>query len=645
MASLARPGSSNSFGLTYQILPAGLAAALEAAQRGWRVFPAIGKHPRIDDWPSVATRRAPSLEAWWAQWPDANLAVLTGAGSGLWVLDVDPRKGGDDALAQLARQHGPLPETVEAITGSGGRHLYFRHPGGEVRIPNSAGRLGEGLDVRGDGGYVIAPPSLHPNGTPYRWEATHGPDLVPVAPAPPGLLHLVRDGSPRPTPAVAEVIPAGQRHDALLRIAGTLRRQGVTADEMLPTLRQINQARCQPPWPDAELVALARSLMRYTPEQISRRPEPGLAEVAPPEPARAEAARPAPDWRLYDAADEWDFPPLAELIEALLPTKGIVWWGGLPKQYKSLFALYVALCLACRRASVAKHFGVKMFSRILYVAREDPGSRIQARRDDILSAWPERPDRGALTFVIRDAVNLGDPEHVAWLRARCADLKATILILDTWTTITPEADPGSAVDQARLSDVALSLCTDLDGLVIVVDHSRKNRPEGEPLSSADIYGPMQKWAKAEHILMFAYDEATQRLEVFVEGKDLESRRFYLTISPEDSGEEKFTYAGSPDDLAQQSRSTGQRNREAVWATLSRAGAEGLSPAQVSDVLKADKTPLGRTAIQGHLRGLVRDGRASKRGHGEGVRYFALGDDPKAVHSTDPNSPNSPPRFD
>lgn len=120
----------------------------------------------------MASAERASIDRWWQRWPVANVAVRTGAVSGLVVVDVDPGHGGDATLAELLERHGPLPAGALVHTGSGGRHLYFAHPGGVVR--NDTGRrLGPGLDVRGDGGYVIAPPSRHVTGTGYRWD---GPD-------------------------------------------------------------------------------------------------------------------------------------------------------------------------------------------------------------------------------------------------------------------------------------------------------------------------------------------------------------------------------------------------------------------------------------------------------------------------------------
>ncbi len=142
-------------------------AALAYAARGWPVFPCQGKIPRTPHGFQDATTDGTQIRQWWARWLDATIGVPTGVASGLVVLDIDPRHGGEESLATLIAAHGPLPETVESRTGGGGRHLFFQHPGGYV--PNSSGRLGPGLDIRGDGGYVIVPPSLHASGQRYEW--------------------------------------------------------------------------------------------------------------------------------------------------------------------------------------------------------------------------------------------------------------------------------------------------------------------------------------------------------------------------------------------------------------------------------------------------------------------------------------------
>jgi putative DNA primase/helicase len=176
-----------------------LAAALAYAARGWRVLPvhcprflaggavacscdrgecdSVGKHPIIAGWTAKATTDADVIRGWWQEWPDANVGILTGPESRIVVLDVDLRNGGFEALGRLCDEHGQLPETFEVFSGGGGRHCYFKHPG--RRVPSRANALGPGLDVKGDGGLVVAPPSLHASGDRYRaaWEDGKLPDM------------------------------------------------------------------------------------------------------------------------------------------------------------------------------------------------------------------------------------------------------------------------------------------------------------------------------------------------------------------------------------------------------------------------------------------------------------------------------------
>ena len=175
-----------------------LASALTCGLKGWRGFPVRcvqpngecscetncgrpGRHPQIKNWPKRATTSPAQLQRWWTRWPDANLGIATGVESNLLVLDVDGDQG-EATLAALEDKLGPLPETLEVVTPSGGRHLYFTHPGG--RVKTGAGQesgLGPGLDVRGDGGMVLAPPSYRPGGI-YEWvDGPEDPAELPEA--------------------------------------------------------------------------------------------------------------------------------------------------------------------------------------------------------------------------------------------------------------------------------------------------------------------------------------------------------------------------------------------------------------------------------------------------------------------------------
>jgi hypothetical protein len=251
------------------------AAALTYVERGLHVLPlhgivggvctcgtndcaSPGKHPRLVNGLNGASLDAGVVVGWWERWPNANVGICTGVGSGLVVLDVDAQTGGATTLKALQTKLGKLPSTPRVLTGGGGYHLYFRHPGGEVRC--SVGKLGYGLDVRGDGGYVAAPPSLHVSGRPYLW--TRSLDQEALVEPPAWVLSTSRNRLETPVGASA-AIPLGQRNTTLASIAGTLRRGGLEEEELVASLRVINERRCHPPLPAAEVDRIAHSVAGY----------------------------------------------------------------------------------------------------------------------------------------------------------------------------------------------------------------------------------------------------------------------------------------------------------------------------------------------------------------------------------------------
>lgn len=253
-----------------------LAAALSYAARGWPVFPvhsirergtqctcgrrdcgSPGKHPRTENGLKDATTDERTIRGWWQRWPDAGVAIATGRG--LVVVDIDVHKGGDDSYVDARRALGDVPDTVEVITGSGGRHIYLAAPEG-VAVRCSAGQLGPGLDVRGDGGYVVAPPSLHASGRRYQWELSGDPDDVAVAPMPEGwLARLTAPQRGRALGTAAEVFGEGQRNVGLFSLARSLRAKGLDEEEVEAALQVANARRCAPPLDTREVESIARS--------------------------------------------------------------------------------------------------------------------------------------------------------------------------------------------------------------------------------------------------------------------------------------------------------------------------------------------------------------------------------------------------
>ena len=158
-----------------------IGAALGYVERGWAVFPLYwirdgacacgkgdcdspGKHPRVPNGFKHATKDEDQVRRWWERWPDANIGIRTGAVSGIFVLDIDGDTG-DRSVAELQERFALLPDTKIVLTARG-CHLYFVHPGRPIK--NRTGVVPH-VDVRGDGGYVVAPPSDHHSGAIYRW--------------------------------------------------------------------------------------------------------------------------------------------------------------------------------------------------------------------------------------------------------------------------------------------------------------------------------------------------------------------------------------------------------------------------------------------------------------------------------------------
>ena len=254
--------------------------ALSYAQRGWPVFPlhtpeadgrcscrnsscaSIGKHPRTMNGLTGASTDQAQITNWWETWPGANIGLVTGARSGIVALDIDPRHDGDSTLGDLIAYYGELPPTLESLTGSGGRHLLFKFVAG---MRNTAGQAGPGIDSRAEGGYIVAPPSVHASGRRYEWELDSTDKLAEL---PSWLLELLSPKGKTHAPAepVADQINEGGRNQALMSIAGTLRRRGMDDEEIFASLAAVNARRCVPALAEDELRKIAKSASRYPPK-------------------------------------------------------------------------------------------------------------------------------------------------------------------------------------------------------------------------------------------------------------------------------------------------------------------------------------------------------------------------------------------
>ena len=234
--------------------------ALAMAEDGYPIFPCNpqNKQPLIKGGFKNATTDEKTIQRWWDKNPNAHIGLPTGAVSGLVVLDVDNKNGvsGSDSLAELEELYGELPETVRVKTRTGGYHYYFQHPG--IDIKNSASKLGAGLDIRGDGGYVISPPSEG-----YSYEVTSE-----YAEMPQWLIEATRKAKAKAAPKTQGLgkVGSGRRNNYLTSEAGKLRRSGKEYEEILNALTDLNNTKLTEPLDEAELEQIAASISTYEPD-------------------------------------------------------------------------------------------------------------------------------------------------------------------------------------------------------------------------------------------------------------------------------------------------------------------------------------------------------------------------------------------
>ncbi len=271
-----------------------LKAALAYAARGWYILPLKpqGKVPLTPHGVKDATTDPQTIRDWWSRWPNANIGIACGP-SRLLVVDLDGPEAAD-AWADLAQRYNIPYHTLTAHTGGGGIHLFYRVPDG-LRLGNSAGRLGPHIDTRGDGGYIVPPPSVHPSGNPYVWE---NPDLEPLelpqvlidlltrkekekTPPPPRTgLHPYAEAALREETEKVRRAPVGTRNDTLNRAAFSLGQLvgGGLLDRMTAEM-ELTAAALTAGLEEREIAATIRSGLEAGIRQPRSLPDNGVGEL------------------------------------------------------------------------------------------------------------------------------------------------------------------------------------------------------------------------------------------------------------------------------------------------------------------------------------------------------------------------------
>jgi hypothetical protein len=418
-----------------------------------------------------------------------------------------PRNGGNDTLDDLLTLYGKLPETIEVLTGGGGRHLYFQHSPG---VKSGPGKLGAGLDVKADGGYVIAPTSRHISGQPYEFEASSLPTQLNPAPIPGWLRDLLvipkerRNGQPEPEAA----IPSGQRNSTLSSMAGVMRRMGASGEEIYAALALMNQRRCNPPLSEAEVRQIATSIGRYAPAS-SGAPTPVIL-------------KPMTGLELKRTT----FAPLHWAIPGLV-LEGLNILAGRPKEGKSFMALDFCLAIPCGGYALGT---IRVEAgEVLYIGLEDSYRRI---KDRVQAKLDGMDDEAAARFYCLTDFPALDQGGVTALDNWLAEHPACrMVVIDVLQAIAPRKP--AHLGNAYASDY--DMLKELHAMVlrrqvptILVTHTGKARYE-DVLS--EVMGTTGLTGKVDTIMVLVQGIQGQ-WALHVTGRDVAKQELAVRFAPE-----------------------------------------------------------------------------------------------------------------
>lgn len=459
-------------------------AALWWVRNGFTVFPLEGKKPKRGFlWTNECTSDPAKVERLWTRHKGANIAVVCGKPSGNLLvidLDIDEKTGtdGTEVLYEWEKEHGKLPDTMRVLTGGGGVHLYYHTDG--RRILNKA-RVTNGVDLRYNGGYVVAPPSVHPDtGALYQIEEEmDGPPVI--ADADELVYKFIAKGIPSEAVnasgklnefLLGEPIVEGQRDWSMFRLACKLRNFGMGESGILNALTAENAELCQPPLVRSELKKITRSAMKYEPKDSY------IQAVIDGEVDRDDG-QPGAALETYSPGelDELDLKPPEMIIDDIMPV-GVGILAAPSKAGKSWMVLDMGLSVADGRPFLG-HRSKKC--GVLYLALEDSFYRVADRISKITDGGP-KPD-GLRIAIKSQKTNTGLIEQLRGHMEEYPDTR--LIIIDTLQMIRPPKGRVDAYEfDYNIMGKLRTIVVEYNVSMLLVHHTRKSTGfDGDPFEN------------------------------------------------------------------------------------------------------------------------------------------------------------------
>ena len=508
-----------------------LEIALSYARLGWSIVPIIGnaKHPCIK-WKKFQTvcPTENEIRSFWEKFPGANIGVVTGAVSGIIVLDIDTKHN-------RTPNEFELPDTVSSRTVNLGWHFFFKHPGYEIR--SSAGKIaGVGVDIRSDGGIAKLPPSEISADKKYVWVTEPTEDNIAPLPE---WLELKLNGRVSSSPVTREIkneynleeIPEGVRNDTLARIAGILLSQTKPSNWegiVKPILHSLNLTNCKPPLPESEVRTIYESISRSELTKTGIRKETKPLEIL--------------------TAKELKTIPFTEpqwAVTRLFENGTVNMIGAAPSNFKSWISLHIANCLTTGKP-VFNEFEVTK-QAVWVINEEDTKRQVQERINILNNDHEELP----LYFSVKNNIVL-DEDFVEQIISRCRNLKVNFIIIDSLRSV-HDRDENTSKEMQPVMNFLNKIAN--SGITVLFTHHNRKKSgfgkinegeeaRGSSVISASSHGYISLNAKkengADYVVISQHKQKS--------AKKLDPFRVSINLEASDCNQ-KFIHDGTEDGLS------------------------------------------------------------------------------------------------